>query len=185
MQSRAFVVMPFSTRKPVGFDGQEIEPHREINFDHVYDHLFVPALKQAGYEAFRADSEVGAGDIRTDMFFELVTADLVVADISILNANVFYELGIRHGVCPRGVLIVKNNLVPSRPFDIAPDRSFTYDASLFIECGTSGLNGLQNDLLRSEQDRLASAFKNAVAVESETIGSPVYSHLPGLKPVDW
>ena len=53
---------------------------------------------------FRATEEKGAGDIRKDMFFELVTADLVLADISILNANVFYELGVRHGMTPRGVI---------------------------------------------------------------------------------
>jgi len=43
---------------------------------------------------FRADQEEAAGDIRRDMFFELVTGDIVLADISILNANVFYELGV-------------------------------------------------------------------------------------------
>ena len=62
-----------------------------------------PALAKASCVAFRADKEPGAGDIRTDMYFELVTADVVLADISILNPNVFYELGVRHGVAPRGV----------------------------------------------------------------------------------
>ena len=40
------------------------------------------------------------------MFFELVTADFVLADISMINANVFYELGVRHGVAERGVLMI-------------------------------------------------------------------------------
>src|SRR5215510_13813430 len=77
-----------------------------VNFDEVYDLLIRPVLADAGCEPFRADEEKAAGDIRTDMFFELVTADIVLADVSILNANVFYELGIRHGVSPRGVLMV-------------------------------------------------------------------------------
>lgn len=55
----------------------------------------MPALEAAGCERFRADKQVSAGDIRTDMFFELVTADYVVADLSIANPNVYYELGIR------------------------------------------------------------------------------------------
>ena len=68
--------------------------------------LLAPALVEADCEPFRADNQTSAGDIRTDMFFELVTADVVVADLSILNPNVYYELGIRDGVCPRGVFII-------------------------------------------------------------------------------
>ena len=60
------------------------------------------------------------------MFFELVTADLVVADISILNPNVFYELGVRHGVAERGVFMIAAGW-SRRPFDVAPDRTFRYD----------------------------------------------------------
>ena len=41
-----------------------------------------------------------AGSIHEDMFRELVMADIVVADVSLHNANVFYELGIRHAVRP-------------------------------------------------------------------------------------
>jgi tetratricopeptide (TPR) repeat protein len=186
MKPRAFVIMPFGERMPVGFGPQEMAPagkRRKIDFDLVYKELFEPALFQAGFEVVRADSEVAAGDIRTDMFFELVTADLVVADISILNANVFYELGIRHGVCPRGVFIVNGNVMPSRPFDVAPDRSFSYEASLFTEPKVS-CEG-RKARLRQQADSLAKRFRIAVALDGETIGSPVYSHLPGLKPVNW
>ena len=44
--------------------------------------------------------------MRTDMYFELVTADVVLAEVSILNANAFYELGVRHGVAPHSMLII-------------------------------------------------------------------------------
>ena len=71
----AFVVMPFGT-KP-GADGQMID------FNRVYGEYIGPALKAAGLEAFRADQEMRAGDIRTDMFQELLVADVVVADLSI------------------------------------------------------------------------------------------------------
>src|SRR5256885_220880 len=62
-----------------------------------------------------------------------VTADVVVADISILNPNVFYELGVRHGVAERGVFMIHAGW-SRRPFDVAPDRTFGYDGSLFIPC---------------------------------------------------
>ena len=92
--------------------------------------LFRPALEAAGLQPFRADDEESAGDILKDMFAELVTADFVLADISILNANVFYELGIRHTVGPRGVICLHAGWA-NRPFDVAPQRTFKYDGQLF------------------------------------------------------
>lgn len=98
MQPRAFVIMPFG-KNPPGHDfsvrGKAPRADFVIDFDRIYQSLFKPALEKAGYEVARADSAANAGGIRTDMFFELVTADLVVADLSILNANVYYELGVR------------------------------------------------------------------------------------------
>jgi hypothetical protein len=134
MERNAFVVMPFGKKAARGFD--EHSPSRQnpiINFDEVWTALLKPSLERAGCRAFRADSEAAAGDIRTDMFFELVTADIVVADITIENANVFYELGVRHGVCPKGVFVVTGNLTSGRAFDIAQDRSFAYDGQLFLD----------------------------------------------------
>ena len=51
-----------------------------------------------GLNSFRADEEIRAGDIKTDMFQELLVADLVVADLTIDNPNVWYELGVRHAL---------------------------------------------------------------------------------------
>ncbi len=92
----AFVVMPFGV-KP-GPDG------RMIDFNSIYRSLIKPALLEAGFKPFRADEETVSGDILTDMFQELLLADLVVVDMSIDNANVFYELGVRHALRKRGVL---------------------------------------------------------------------------------
>src|SRR5260370_10093826 len=113
MQPRAFVIMPFGQKTRISFDDQQTYSKSEdkIDFDRVYSELLQPALRQAGFEVVRADSEVAAGDIRTDMFFELVTADLVVADISILNANVFSELYVRPGVWPSGTFAISGNVL--------------------------------------------------------------------------
>ncbi|HBL11573.1 MAG TPA: hypothetical protein DD379_09230, partial [Cyanobacteria bacterium UBA11162] len=86
--------MPFGRKK--GPDG------RWIDFNRIYQDLIKPALEEAGFESFRADEEAVSGDILTDMFQELLLADLVLADLSIDNANVFYELGIRHALRKRG-----------------------------------------------------------------------------------
>ena len=70
---RAFVVSPFGL-KP-GLNGTPID------FNSVFSELIEPALLDAGLEAFRADLEQRAGSIHSDMFQELLLADLVVADI--------------------------------------------------------------------------------------------------------
>ncbi|MBM3393471.1 MAG: hypothetical protein FJY37_02275 [Betaproteobacteria bacterium] len=89
----AFVAMPFGI-KP-GPDGTSID------FNRVYAEYIAPALAKAGLEAFRADGEIRAGDIRTDMFQELLVADLVIADLTTPNPNVWYELGVRHALRAR------------------------------------------------------------------------------------
>jgi hypothetical protein len=135
MQPHIFVVMPFGSKEvQSATQGRKNAPQKaavNLDFDEVYDLLIKPALIKAKCLPFRADKEPGAGDIRTDMYFELVTADVVLADISILNPNVFYELGIRHGVAPRGVLMVHGGWT-TRPFDVAPDRTFPYEGKLFV-----------------------------------------------------
>jgi tetratricopeptide (TPR) repeat protein len=174
MQPRAFVAMPYR-RRAIEVDGRTIA----VNFDAVYDHLIAPAARVAGLMPFRADQEAGAGDIRIDMFFELVTADFVIADVSILNTNVFYELGVRHGVSPRGVFLVHGGWTPL-PFDNAPDRTLQYDGHLFVQRRAE--DKTREAKLEAEVQRLARALRNAVEADESTTGSPVYAQLPGLEP---
>ena len=180
---RAFVVMPFGA---VHIGGARQHGSEKVDFDSIYADLLKPALEGAGCEPFRADSEVSAGDIRTDMFFELITADVVIADLSIPNANVFYELGVRDAACPRGILIIHGGWTPNHPFDVAPDRSFAYAGQLFIARppDSAAAPDRQRELAK-EVERLCKVFKEALASDTQTIGSPVYAHLPGLKPVNW
>src|ERR1700756_3654633 len=97
---RVFVVMPCGQKEVPKKPRADISPIGDaanlalkVDFDAVYQELIKPALESAKLQPFRADDEPAAGDILKDMFAELVTADFVLADISILNANVFYELG--------------------------------------------------------------------------------------------
>jgi tetratricopeptide (TPR) repeat protein len=188
LRRRAFVVMPFGKKevpkKPRIDSPLEPEATSEtlkVDFDAVYQNLFQPALEAAGLQPFRADDEEAAGDILKDMFAELVTADFVLADISILNANVFYELGIRHTVGPRGVICLHAGWA-DRPFDVAPQRTFKYNGQLFRV-------GLEQDAawkerLAAEVLRLGETIRKAVAVDRTTEGSPVYGNLPNLRPPD-
>jgi tetratricopeptide (TPR) repeat protein len=117
MTPHAFIAMPFG-RKP-GWDAAPID------FDAIRRDLLAPALLAAGYDEFRADDERRAGDIRFDMFQELLVADLVVVDLTLDNPNVWYELGVRHALRARGVVLVQGPR-PVNPFDIYADRKLVY-----------------------------------------------------------
>ena len=112
MLLHTFVAMPFGVKQG-------------IDFNRVYADYICPGLESAGFEVFRADQEQRAGDIRTDMFQELLLADLVVVDLSIDNPNVWYELGVRHALRARGVLLVQSER-DYQPFDIYTDRKLHY-----------------------------------------------------------
>ena len=99
-----------------------------IDFDSVFAELIQPALLEAGLEAFRADLEQRAGSIHSDMFQELLLADLVVADLSIDNANAWYELGVRHALRARGVVLMFSGR-EYLPFDVGPERALRYRLS--------------------------------------------------------
>ena len=175
--------VPKKPKVEVPAEGQGAIESLKVDFDAVYEKLLAPALREAGCVPFRATDEKGAGDIRKDMFFELVTADLVLADISILNANVFYELGVRHGVAPRGVISIHAGW-SDRPFDVAPDRTFKYNGQLFI-ADQKTRDAAWEEQVKTEVDQLAATLRDAIAEDEQTIGSPVYSMVEGLKPVDW
>ena len=185
---RVFVVMPFGKkdvqRKPridLPPGAKEQDETLQVDFDAVYEKLFRPSLEAAGLQPFRADDEEAAGDILKDMFAELVTADFVLADISILNANVFYELGIRHTVGPRGVICLHAGWA-DRPFDVAPQRTFKYDGKLF-RCGLER-DAAWEKQVAEEVLRLSETLRKAVAADRTTEGSPVYGNLPKLVPPD-
>src|SRR5262245_2201 len=117
IRPHAFVAMPFG--KKAGRDG------KEVDFNRVYAEYIAPALEEAGLTAFRADQELRAGDIRTDMFQELLLADLVVAYLSIDNPKVWSERGVRHAWRARGVGLVSGGGVTTA-FDVYTDRKLRY-----------------------------------------------------------
>src|ERR671933_2284190 len=91
-QPLCFVLMPFG-QKPA--DGGAV-----IDFDAVYRELIMPAIEQADMQPLRADEEMTGGIIHGPMFERLILCEYAVADLTTLNANVFYELGVRHALRP-------------------------------------------------------------------------------------
>jgi hypothetical protein len=118
----AFMVMPFG-RKATGRTEKKVPA--EIDFDALWDRVYQPVLEDGlGYRAVRADRDVGALII-TQMIQRLAIADLVVADITLPNANVYYEVGVRHAAMRQGCVLVSADwALPV--FDLAQMRQLRF-----------------------------------------------------------
>ncbi|MCB9831591.1 MAG: DUF4071 domain-containing protein [Planctomycetes bacterium] len=117
MKPLCFVLMPFG-RKPGSGGGT-------IDFDAVYHKLIVPAVERAGLEALRADEERTGGIIHKPMFERLLLCDFAIADLTSANANVYYELGLRHASRPRSTVLIFAE-GERLPFDLGPMRGLPY-----------------------------------------------------------
>ena len=117
---KCFVVMPFGVKPKHG------ESHGTYDFDKVYRVIIQRAIRQAGMEPIRADETKGSRSIHADMFKDLRDRSIVLADLSLYNPNVFYELGIRHVMSPCGTVLMCCAGSPL-PFDVNLSRVIFYE----------------------------------------------------------
>lgn len=116
---RVFVIRGFGVKKDSA--GQPID------FERVHDALISPALQRCGLAGGTTGQVADAGNIRADMFALIIEADLVVCDITVHNANVFYELGIRHALRKKHTVLLKGDpSADTTPFDLSTDRYLSY-----------------------------------------------------------
>src|SRR5438445_11377481 len=165
--SRSFVIMPFGRKK--GPDGNEID------FDVIYDLLLLPAITAAGLTPHRADADRRGGSIHLDMFQDLLLAEFVVADLTLDNPNVWYEIGVRHALRAGGSVLTYA-LRDRLPFDLAGQRMQRYtlkDGKLDPEC------------VDAEQTALKEAIEATLGAWRGRRSSPVYQQLPNLREPDW
>ena len=103
----AFVIMPFG-------DG----------FDEIYNLFLVEAIGQAGFEVSRADNIKSAQNILKDIVRAIAEADLIVADLTDSNPNVYYELGLAHALGKPVILLTQE--IDDLPFDLRSYRVVPY-----------------------------------------------------------
>jgi hypothetical protein len=147
-QPVCFVIMPFgSKRDPAGGP--------DIDFDAIYEHAIRPGIEAAGMLPVRADGERTGGIIHKAMFERLLLCDYAVADITAQNANVYYELGVRHAVRPATTVVLFAE--QHKPlFDINYLRALPYALAAGNRFGADEAAALQTSLARRlEELRLA------------------------------
>jgi nucleoside 2-deoxyribosyltransferase len=81
-----------------------------------------------GLDAEKADDILGPGMVISDITRRLQEADVVIADISVENANVYYELGYAHALGKPAILLAEKG--KALPFDISGFRTLFYENSI-------------------------------------------------------
>jgi tetratricopeptide (TPR) repeat protein len=137
-----------------------------IDFDQLYRQLICPAVKAAGLEPIRADQELQGGIFHKTMFERLADCTYAVADLSLANPNVFYELGIRHALRPwTTVLMFQAGL--TLPLDVALGAAMTYPEDVLED----------SHHLATSREVLTARLQ---AAEEHRTDSPVFQLVTGL-----
>ena len=107
----------------IGDEGTDIRK----SADQVFKYIIKPVCDELGFEVVRAD-QINKSDIITDTIINLIlSSELVIADITGKNPNVFFEMGYRAATGKNTIHLKSSN--ETIPFDIAGIRTFEYSLS--------------------------------------------------------
>jgi MAP3K TRAFs-binding domain len=159
-----FVIMGFGEKTDF-----QSNPQRVLNLNMTYEDIIKPTVVEAGHTCIRADEIIHSTVIDKPMYDNLLSADLVIADLSTSNANAIYELGVRHALRPhRTIVMAENNF--SFPFDLNHLSILKYEH-------------LGKDLGFREVTRVKQALKARITALMSTpeVDSPVFLFIPSLQ----
>lgn len=94
-------------------------------FDRYYQEIYVPAIKEAGFEPVRADELFTTGSVVEQIWEQIEKAKLLLADLSGKDPNVFYELGLAHAA--KKPVVFTASQVDDVPFDLRHLRVIIYE----------------------------------------------------------
>lgn len=156
-----FIAMPFGRKTVEG---------RSVEFDAVWQSVIAPAIEAADMQPLRADEEQVGGIIHKPMFERLVLCAFAVADLTLANPNVFYEIGVRHAARPATTVLIVADTV-RLPFDVAMLRTLPY------RLGADG----RPSHAKENAEKLAALLKDCR--ERRAHDSPLYQLLDGITPL--
>jgi hypothetical protein len=164
-----FVIGPIGDeRAPLGSPGRTIwESSLEI-----YESVISSACTFLGIEAVRADQISISGDITDQIFRRLYESDIVIADITGANANVMYELGLRHSLDKLTIQVVDEGT--ALPFDIKAVRTIPINRSQYglIEARKRLSRAIEDGLEKGPDRVAATRVWEALRTGSSTDLSP-------------
>ena len=149
---------------PIGEDGSETRRRSDQMLRYVYE----PAIGKFGYEIVRADKILKSGLITSQIINLILECDLVVADLTENNPNVYYELALRHATGKPFIQVaLKGQKIP---FDIAGLRTIFVDLTNpdSIENAKSELDGYVQEFKKGHKaDSPVSLAKNVRLLQTD------------------
>lgn len=166
-KKKCFVIIGYG-KKPSYANGK----HRQLDLDETFETLIKPVFDELGIDCYRAIDKNLSGSIDQLMLQEIRDAELAIADLSTLNANVMWELGVRHALKPRHtIMICEKEQMSSIPFDI---RSFVVHQYAHTE------EGIPNKEVKRFIPHLKMVVESILNEDPAKNDSPVYTFLNDL-----
>ena len=152
----------------IQFGRKSLPDGGELDFDFLYFHVIQPALREVGIECRRLD-EFSAGAIwLKTLMSEVIASDLLIADITTRNANVFYELGIRHALRRGRTILISGGGRSPADISLLP--------VIFYKPDDDGrLTGKEADDFRAQLQSLVSQSQRTTVNDS-----PIFEFFPEL-----
>lgn len=130
---------------PIGDEESEVRKRS----DQILKHVIEPSTNECGYEAIRADKIEKPGVITSQVIQHIIEDSLVIADLTGHNANVFYELAIRHALRKPFIQIIQKG--EKIPFDVSGTRTI-YINHHDLDSVDESKNGIINQIKSLEED---------------------------------
>lgn len=147
--------------------GKKQDPEgNTIDFNYVYQDFIKEAVEELGIDCTRCDEILDTGSIHFKMFHGIFEADLAIVDVTLVNANVFYELGIRHALNKYVTLIIRKAGTPSPPFNI--------NGLTLVDYNLDSLEGI-----KESKEKIQEYIKNGLG--KQNVDSLVHVALDNLK----
>jgi len=118
--------------------------------DDKFDLVFEPILQKLGYKAVRADKIGSPNSISYDIVKMIIDSQLMIADVSDKNPNVFYELAVRNAI-QKPVIVIKS-VKQKMPFDIYDKRAISIDMQ-DARNWTKSMKQLESQIIEAEKDK--------------------------------
>jgi len=169
MKKTCFVIIGYGIKT-------DFETGRELNLEKTYKNIIKPVFEELDIECFRSSDLKQTGTIDVKMYEHIFKADFVVADISTLNPNAIYELGIRHALRPNTTIVIsEDDLLKEKriPFDINHVSIHPYE-----HIG----KGIDSEEVDRFKKHLKDLMTSILETSKKEIDSPVYTFLPTLSP---
>lgn len=147
---------------PIGSEGSDIRRRA----DQILKHVIKPATQGCGFDAIRADEISEPGMITSQVIQHIIDDPLVIADLTGMNPNVFYELAVRHAIRKPLVQIIQKD--EKLPFDVAGMRTISVDHTDLdsVEEAKKEITKQINAVIKKKQDEIESPISVSLELQA-------------------